>query len=99
MKRQTLMTKGERMKAEDSSLRPSCYSRRGMTFSSFIPHTSSLFLALHRGQELGVRFGLLESFEHDFHLLYRRQRVKHPSHHPNTVQICFADQKLFLTCP
>src|SRR6476646_5541631 len=53
-------------------------------------------LALHGGQELGVRFRLLKSLEHDFHLLNGRERIQHASHHPNAIEIFFADEQLFL---
>src|ERR1044072_3138153 len=71
--------------------------KRGMNTAK----RSSLFtfsLALHRGQELGVRLRLLQSFEHDFHLLNGRQRIQDASHHPNTIEIFFADEQLFLAC-
>src|SRR5712692_456198 len=32
-------------------------------------------LALHRREELGVRFRLLQTLEHDFHLLHGRERI------------------------
>src|ERR1051326_5438828 len=34
-------------------------------------------LALHRRQELGVRLRLLQTLEHNFHLLDGRERVQH----------------------
>jgi hypothetical protein len=58
----------------------------------------SVPLALHRGQELGVRLGLLQPLEYDFHLFNRRQRIQNAPHHPDAIQIFLADQKFFLTC-
>ena len=48
-------------------------------------------LRLHGGKELGVRFGLREAFEDNFHLLDRRQRIKHTTHYPDTVEVFLAD--------
>src|ERR1043165_5825366 len=52
-------------------------------------------LALHRRQELGVGLRLLQSLEHDFHLLDGRQRIQHAPHHPDAIEVFFADEQLF----
>src|ERR1043166_6410481 len=53
-------------------------------------------LALHRRQQFGVRLGLLQTLEHDFHLLDGRERIQHASHHPDAIEIFLADEQLFL---
>src|SRR6185369_7645513 len=53
-------------------------------------------LALHRGEKLGVGLRLLQSLEHDFHLLDRRERIQHTPHHPDAIQVFLADQQFFL---
>src|SRR5262245_10239842 len=78
------------------TLSPCAYFEEGR---AFIPHPSSFilaFLALHRGKEFRVRLRLLESLQHDFHLLDWRQRIQNTSHHPDTIQVFLADKQLFL---
>ena len=53
-------------------------------------------LSLHRRQELGVRLGLLEPLEHNFHLLSRREGIQDAAHDPDTAEIVFRNQQLFL---
>src|SRR5205085_3932445 len=60
---------------------------------NFEPVTLNYFLALHRGQEFGVRLGLAEAFEDDFHLLDGRERVQDAAHDPDAREVFFADQE------
>ena len=53
-------------------------------------------LALHRGEKLGVGLRLLQSLEHDFHLLDRRKGIQHTPHYPDAIEVFFTDQQFFL---
>src|SRR6476646_10187423 len=53
-------------------------------------------LALHRGEKFSVGLRLLQSLEHDFHLLDRREGIQHAPHHPDTIEVFLADQQFFL---
>src|ERR1044072_1819005 len=54
------------------------------------------YLALHRGEKFGVGLRLLQSLEHDFHLLDGRERIQHTPHYPDAIQVFLADQQFFL---
>src|SRR5215217_5357268 len=64
----------------------------------FVCFCASLWrkLALHRGEKFSVGLRLLQSLEHDFHLLDRRERIQHPPHHPDAIEVFLADQQFFL---
>src|SRR6185369_6327779 len=55
-----------------------------------------LLLALHGGEKLGVGLRLLQSLEHDFHLLDRREWIQHTPHDPDAIEVFLADQQFFL---
>src|SRR5688572_5873670 len=61
-----------------------------------LPFTIHYLLTLHRGEELGVVLGLAEAFEDDFHLLDGRERVEHPAHDPDAVEVLLREEQLFL---
>ena len=60
----------------------------------FAFHTDKLSvpLTLHRRKKLGVRLCLLQTLEHDFHLLNRRQRIQDAPHYPDAIQVFLADE-------
>src|SRR3954465_11402700 len=53
-------------------------------------------LRLHRRKEFGVRLGLAETLEDDFHLFDGRQRIENSTHYPDAVEVVLADEQLFL---
>jgi hypothetical protein len=61
-----------------------------------VSHRPSLPHLLHRGEELGVRLGLVEFVDEQFHRFDRRQRVEHLAEHPDAVEVFLGVQQLFL---